>query len=117
MILARGALGFALLTLTTRCAVLPDIPAGTCGNGVLEPPEDCDTFTLQAASLCRPKGTAGECHLDCRARSDGTRPACPAGWGCDREGLCRAPTPKRDEGSEDEAERRAQISGLRGVAI
>ena len=88
----RAARVFALLALTVRCADLPEIPAGTCGNGVLEPPEDCDTFTLDRASLCRPKGTAGECHLDCRPRGDGTRPSCPAGWGCDLDGLCRAPT-------------------------
>jgi hypothetical protein len=83
---------FALLVLTVRCAALPEIPAGTCGNGVVEAPEDCDTFPLDRASVCRPKGTAGECHLDCALRSDGTRPSCPAGWGCDREGLCRAAT-------------------------
>jgi hypothetical protein len=90
--LARVALGFALLAMTARCADLPDIPAGICGNGVVEPPEDCDSFAFDAKALCRPKGSAGECHLDCRVRSDGTRPTCPDGWGCDADGLCRAPT-------------------------
>jgi hypothetical protein len=83
-------LGWA--ALTTSCAELPDIAADTCGNGVVESREDCDTFPLHPNALCRPKGTAGECHFDCRPRNDGSRPACPAGWGCDVEGLCRAPT-------------------------
>ena len=74
------------------CANLPDIAAGTCGNGVVEPHEDCDTFAPDATSVCLGKGTVGECHLDCRVRADGSRPSCPAGWGCDLQAVCRPPT-------------------------
>src|SRR4051812_24607544 len=83
----------ALLVLVAcSCADLPTISGGVCGNAIIESPEDCDTFSPIRGSVCRPKDTAGACHLDCRRRSDGSRPACPAGWGCDAEDLCRAPT-------------------------
>jgi len=71
-----------------------------CGNGVVEAHEDCDTFSPNGASVCRPKGTDGECHLDCRPRSDGTRPSCPANWGCDFQGICRAPTGQFEASAE-----------------
>lgn len=87
----RAAVATALLALTA-CADLPRIGAGQCGNGVVEPPESCDTFAPDAASSCRPPGTVGACHLDCRLRTDGTRPACPTGWGCNAEGICLKPT-------------------------
>jgi FG-GAP-like repeat len=86
------AWGALFCAVVSGCAALPDIPAGACGNGVIEGPEDCDTFAPDATSVCRPKGTAGECHLDCRRGSDGTRPSCPSGWGCDLDAICRAPT-------------------------
>ncbi len=85
--------GVWALALLCACAKLPEIGAGECGNGVIEPPEDCDTFGVDGgAAQCRPKGSVGECHLDCTPDSDGERPACPAGWGCDGAGLCRRPT-------------------------
>jgi hypothetical protein len=81
------------------CASLPDISGGVCGNHVVEPHEDCDSFAAgpgvpgaMSASVCIPKGSIGECHLDCSRRVDGSRPACPAGWGCAVQGICRPPT-------------------------
>jgi hypothetical protein len=73
------------------CAVLPDIPAGACGNGVIDPGEDCDTFAPTADSMCRSKGTVGECHLDCSRQNDGTRRPCPDDWGCNIDSVCRPP--------------------------
>ena len=91
MIRAPG--GQILLALVALgCADLPSIPTGVCGNGIIEPPEDCDTFAPSRGAVCRPKGDTGACHLDCRLSSDGSRPACPPGWGCDAESLCREPT-------------------------
>jgi hypothetical protein len=84
------AVVFALLELVA-CARLPPIGEGECGNGVIEPPEDCDSFGIDGGALCRPKGTVGECHLDCSATGAG-QGACPAGWGCDLAGICRRPT-------------------------
>ncbi|MET0596189.1 MAG: VCBS repeat-containing protein, partial [Polyangiaceae bacterium] len=87
-----AALLLSLGALIGGCAELPDIPANSCGNGVIESGEDCDTFATQPNAFCRPAGTAGACHFDCRERADGGVAACPAGWGCDVDGLCREPT-------------------------
>jgi hypothetical protein len=88
----RQATWAGLLIVTAACAKLPSVPAGECGNGVVEAPrEDCDGFAGKEMS-CRPKGSAGECHFDCKSRSDGPPLKCPAGWGCDLDGLCRMPS-------------------------
>jgi FG-GAP-like repeat/FG-GAP repeat len=81
-----------ILLAASGCAPLPDIPAQECGNGVVEAREDCDSLAPGAMPPCRPSGTVGQCHFDCRRGSDGKRPACPASWGCDGDGICRAPT-------------------------
>lgn len=91
---------FALLGICAACAGctdLPDIESGECGNAVIEGRENCDTFAPNAGGICRPKGSVGECHLDCSRVSSGTRGVCPAGWGCDGDGLCRAPTGDFDD--------------------
>lgn len=87
-----GRLAACSAVVLTGCAKLPDIASGTCGNGVVEPPEDCDTFAPTPGSVCLPRGAIGECHLDCRRALDGSRRACPAGWGCDVQNICRRPT-------------------------
>jgi hypothetical protein len=76
---------------------LPVIESGECGNGVIEGRENCDTFAPNPGGICRPKGSVGECHLDCSRVSMGERGLCPAGFGCDNNGLCRAPTGDFDE--------------------
>jgi hypothetical protein len=87
------ALALALAALVAPgCASLPDLAAGTCGNHVVEANEDCDGFAPDATSVCIEKGAVGQCHLDCAPRADGSRPSCPAGWGCGVQGLCRPPT-------------------------
>lgn len=96
----RARAASAALVLSCACARLPEIPGGECGNGVIEPPEDCDTFA-DGGALCRPKGSVGECHLDC-ARQDDNSTACPVGWGCDSSGLCRRPTGELEPAREFE---------------
>jgi hypothetical protein len=81
-----------MLASALGCADLPVIASGACGNGVVEPPEDCDTFAPTTTSTCLPPGSTGECHLDCRRGSDGDRRSCPTGWGCDLQNICRKPT-------------------------
>jgi hypothetical protein len=81
----------ALVSLLFACTTLPTIGVDECGNGVIEPPEDCDGFGVDGGASCRPEGTVGECRLDCSAAAGNTN-ACPAGWGCDLGGICRRPT-------------------------
>jgi hypothetical protein len=88
---ARPAAALAL-SLACACVSLPEIAHDDCGNGVIEAHEDCDGFAPLAGSVCRPKGSVGECHLDCRVPATGPQPACPSGWGCDLDGICRPPT-------------------------
>ena len=78
-----GGLGLlaVLGTAGESCADLPTLAAGQCGNGVVDPGEDCDSFP---ADGCRPPGDRNQCHFNCTA--------CPSGWGCDRSALiCRQP--------------------------
>lgn len=87
----RFWVGLALSACSLACTDLPTIERNECGNAVREGRESCDTFAWNAGGICRPKGSVGECHLDCRLQSDGTRGLCPEGWGCDTDGLCRKP--------------------------
>lgn len=83
----------ALALGSVACTDLPDIESNVCGNAVLdrESGEDCDTFVEVAGASCRPAGTVGECHFDCRLNADGSRSQCPPGFGCGADGVCREP--------------------------
>lgn len=100
----RPGRAYAALVLVSvlGCGELPDIPRDTCDNGVIEPGEDCDRFAPNDAGICRPRGSIGACHLDCRADSSRARPSCPAGWGCDREAVCRRPSGAFEQGASVE---------------
>jgi hypothetical protein len=87
--LARLALVAPFAVLLVDCESLPPIAADTCGNAVIDPGEDCDTFPIGAGTSCRPPGSAGQCRLDCTA---GTGNVCPTGWGCGADGICREPS-------------------------
>jgi hypothetical protein len=66
----------ALLVLVASCSELPPINEGVCGNGILEPQEDCDNPTalcVQCAMLC------------------GDMAQCPSGFTCANDGVCHAP--------------------------
>ena len=83
-------IGFvALVAGGASCTSLPDIEAGTCGNGVVEPDhnEDCDSPLKDDAgkALCYPAGSAAPCHFDCSTA------ACPAGFSCGIDAVCRKP--------------------------
>lgn len=88
--LLRQLLPFALLlslgALPGACATLPAVAEGSCGNAVVEPGEDCDTFTTDGL-VCRPAGQTAQCRYECKASDK--QPACPAGWGCGTDGVCR----------------------------
>src|SRR5437879_561621 len=66
----------ALLGLAvSACANLPDVPAGTCGNGVIDVGEDCD-----GGAHC------SQCSITCDTS------ACPDGYACGVDQLCHAPS-------------------------
>lgn len=73
------------------CKELPEIPAGTCGNHVVEPPEDCDGFARDGVP-CHPPGGVDGCRLDCSPNANGVAAQCPTGWGCADERVCRPAT-------------------------
>ncbi|HEX7667182.1 MAG TPA: VCBS repeat-containing protein, partial [Polyangiaceae bacterium] len=78
-----------LVAVAASCSSLPDIAPNTCGNGVTEPDhdEDCDDVTVDDAGkqTCYPAGTVGACHFDCSTA------ACPTGFSCGRDAVCRKP--------------------------
>lgn len=75
----------------SSCAQLDDIPVGVCGNSIVEAGEDCDGFAQGSGTACNAAGTAGACRYDCAPKADGSAGhACPSGWGCGLDGLCRA---------------------------
>ena len=68
--------------IAVACSPLSHYPGGVCGNGVLDPGEDCDGQAGTGAC-----GAAGDgpraCHLLCEAAED-----CPEGWACAPSGSC-----------------------------
>jgi hypothetical protein len=72
--------------LTSACSNLPDVTANSCGNGVVEPGEECDGDASAAGGTC---GTTGDnaCHFVC---DNGA--TCPTGYACGADKRCRAPS-------------------------
>lgn len=84
LVLALGAF------LLIDCATLDPLTGGTCGNGVVDVGEDCDSYAPAQFATGRCGGAsegAAACHLKCAGATD-----CPDGWGCSVTGICRAPS-------------------------
>ncbi|CAN5925825.1 hypothetical protein BH11MYX4_BH11MYX4_07070 [soil metagenome] len=82
-----------LSALLLDCATLDHLPANTCGNGVVDAQEDCDSFPDDPKSRCGVAGAgASQCRLLCGKQPNGETPECPDGWGCSVTGVCRQPT-------------------------
>jgi FG-GAP-like repeat len=74
------------------CHDVAPITLGECGNGVLEPSrgEDCDSATVGIDTVCQPPGAVNACRYTCRDLTTGAANPCPSGWGCGKDGICRA---------------------------
>ncbi|HEX2878192.1 MAG TPA: FG-GAP-like repeat-containing protein, partial [Polyangiaceae bacterium] len=75
-----------LLAPLLSCANLDPIALGECGNGVIDPGEDCDSFD-RLDMTCRPPGSRDACRFDCAEPN-----LCTAGYACGQDALCRAPS-------------------------
>lgn len=79
-LLSFGALG---------CAPLEELPRGVCGNAIIEQSagEDCDSFVEGGLACGQPDDSlARACHYLCDLDA-----ACPPGYGCGFDGICRRP--------------------------
>ena len=66
----RAAFGVALLGVSS-CAELAPVTEGVCGNGVVEPGEDCDQpAEVTENGTCGQKDEPGECRYVCKVDDD-----------------------------------------------
>jgi hypothetical protein len=75
-------------TALLDCTSFAPIPAATCGNGVIDASEDCDTFSVGATACRPPTASSFACRFDCSST------ACPTGYGCGADDVCRKPSGK-----------------------
>ncbi|MBX3155303.1 MAG: VCBS repeat-containing protein [Deltaproteobacteria bacterium] len=81
----RAETALVALAALAACADLPALPHGACGNGVVEPGEDCDGAAPPGLA-CAPAGDAAQCRFTCATA------ACPDGWVCGADATCRHAT-------------------------
>ncbi len=81
------AAALVVAALACACTEVPELPAGVCGNRVVEAGEDCDGYAEPGAT-CGVSGTDNECAYIC----DTGGAVCLEGWQCGADGRCRAPS-------------------------
>lgn len=74
------ATGLSLASLVA-CDGLSPLERNQCGNGIVEAGEDCDGAGI-GDSAC-----SATCRISCTAEG-----ACPPGWGCGADTICRQPS-------------------------
>lgn len=88
--IVRTLLVTAMALALASCAELSEVPPGACGNHVLEAGEDCDgASAFDGASCGEPADPVTACHYTCDPGAAVS--ACPSGWGCGNDHVCRAP--------------------------
>lgn len=80
------AIALVFATSSFSCADLQPLEKGACGNFVIDPGEDCDGHPLEPGTTCAAPDAANSCRQVCDSS------ACPAGWGCGSDGICREST-------------------------
>ncbi len=78
------------------CVDLPDVTEGICGNGVIEPGEDCEASTLDGdtvVELCGDAAGDNACFFTWSAEV-----GCPEGYGEGADGRCRQATGRFEPG-------------------
>jgi len=84
-----GLLAAGCVSTLVGCTALPEVDVGTCGNGVIDEKEACDSPDDPG---CGAPGTAEECRFVCTPADDfdtDARLLCPPGMGCGLDGICR----------------------------
>ncbi len=66
------------------CTDLPELSFDVCGNYVIDEGEDCDRHA-DSPNVCAGPGEEHACHYTCSV----TGSACPVGYGCGSDQLCR----------------------------
>jgi hypothetical protein len=85
---ARTAGAPSIALALCGCAALGDIGGPSCGNGVVEANEDCDQRdATTSGNACGQPGTVGACRFICAPGG----PACPTGFTCGIDEVCRKP--------------------------
>ena len=79
--------------LVHACVLLEEIELGVCGNDVLETEhgEQCDSHAAYPDTHCVAPREPGECRYSCQD-SAGVGYACPPGWSCGADKICRVHT-------------------------
>jgi hypothetical protein len=87
----------AWLTLLAACSALPELEPNTCGNGVVEPGEDCDLYVNdEQEDEPGPFACGSACRYVCPA---GGPFLCPSGFSCGEE-ICKLPSGTFAQGEE-----------------
>ena len=81
LISVLAAVGVAL-----ACTTLGNISLGVCGNAIVDPNAECDTYPVGANACYPPDAGARACHLAC-----GDGGACAIGSRCGVDAVCRTP--------------------------
>ncbi len=91
-----GSFGGLLVLASLACAPLPELTPNTCGNGVIEALEACDTYPPPAYPDADCGSVAGPEHQRCKIVCSPPGPTgdsrCPLNWKCGADGVCRYPT-------------------------
>src|SRR5688572_7953637 len=86
---SRSIASLFLAAAAAACADLPPVAEGVCGNGVLDPSEQCDMAVDPALGgnlRCGSPGSIVACRYVC-GQEEGD-PSCPLGWACGDDDAC-----------------------------